>query len=241
MKQRKSNVRGLIPYIVSFLAVAGIVVLTVIETGQTGQTEKKDSISLYGENESIMVISDNNTAELYNMDVSGKMQETEAESAREEHEDIEALIMRYFRAVTRCSIETLNSIVESSEGISEEKLQEKAKYIQYYDNIVCYIEEGLAEDTYIVYVSYEAKFKQISTMAPNLERFYVKRNSDGAVYIYRGDVDGESAAYMQEIEKHWEIIRLTEDVNQRFLEACRQEKRLLELRDILRDDFWNHS
>lgn len=238
MKQRKNNVRGLIPYIVSFLAVAGIVALTVTETGQT---EKKDSISLYGEQESIMIISNNSTGELYNMDISGKMQETEAESAQEGYEEIEALIMRYFRAVTRCSIETLNSIVESSEGISEEKLQEKAKYIQYYNNIVCYIEEGLAEDTYIVYVSYEAKFKQISTMAPNLERFYVERNSDGEVYIYRGDVDGESAAYMQEVEKRQKIIQLTENINQRFLEACRQEKRLVELRDILQDDFWNHS
>ncbi len=216
---------------ISFLIVAGIVVLTVRETKNVDFGNEGETVSpLSGEKDALMIISDDETVvQIY------------TESIRSEsgqYEEIEALIVRYFDAVSQCSVDVLNSIVENSGGLSEEKLQQKAEQIESYQNIECTVREGLAEDTYIVYVSYEAQFREILTPLPNLERFYVKQNSDGAVYLYEGEVDGESAAYMQELEKSEEIVRLIEQVRESALWACRQEKALQQKEEIVQINIW---
>ena len=58
-----------------------------------------------------------------------------------------------------------------------------SQYVDAYQNIKCYTKQGLDASSYLVSVYVEVKFKDVDTVAPGLDFFYVRTNEDGSVYI----------------------------------------------------------
>ena len=58
-----------------------------------------------------------------------------------------------------------------------------SQYVDAYQNIKCYTKQGLDASSYLVSVYVEVKFKDVDTVAPGLDFFYVRTNDDGSVYI----------------------------------------------------------
>lgn len=50
----------------------------------------------------------------------------------------------------------------------KEELKNEAVYIEGYVNTVCYTKLGLTEDSYMAYVTYEAEFRRVGTLMPDL-------------------------------------------------------------------------
>ena len=77
----------------------------------------------------------------------------------------------------------------------QEELENEAVWVEDYQDITCYTKPGLTEDSYVVYVTYEVKFRRVDTPAPGLMWCYVVKQDDGT-YIIRENVVGDEADSM---------------------------------------------
>lgn len=147
--------------------------------------------------------------------------------------DITALMKRYFKAVSECDVDTLNSIVATTSGIDEEELKQKGEFIEDYKNISCYVMDGLMKDTYIVYVYFQIKFVNVDTLAPGLSCMYVCQDENGMVYINQEELNGEVKTYMEQIGQTSAVQNLIAQVNEEFLKARRMDEKLDTLVQVL--------
>lgn len=162
------------------------------------------------------------------MSRTGDAEEEAQETIRQESEDedITELMRRYFKAVSECDMDTLNDIIATNDTLDEGQIRRQGELIEKYQNISCYVMDGLVENTYIVYVYYEVIFLDIDTPAPGLSRMYVCRDDDGAVYINQEDLKGEIRTYMEEVEHSNVVQNLIDEVNKKLSEACRGDEEL---------------
>ncbi|MGN0297941.1 MAG: hypothetical protein ACI4C1_01955 [Lachnospiraceae bacterium] len=160
------------------------------------------------------------------------VKEGETNLAEEENADIVELIKRYYATLAACDIDTLNDIVATTSGIDADDLRMEEELIEDYENIVCYIMDGLVNNTYIVYVYYEIKFVNIGTLAPGLSCMYVCRDTDNTVYINE-ELTSEIKTYMARLEATDFVQDLIEEVNNRMLQARRLDVQLDRLVKIL--------
>lgn len=157
-------------------------------------------------------------------DSMGESEETMRKES--EDEDITELMQRYFTAVSECDMDTLNDIIATNRALDENQIRRQGELIDCYQNISCYVLDGLVENTYIVYVYYEVVFLGIKTPAPGLSRMYICRNEDGAVYINQEDLKGEIRTYMEEVEQTNAVQRLIREVDDKLSAACRKDEEL---------------
>lgn len=147
--------------------------------------------------------------------------------------DITALMKRYFKAVSECDVDTLNSIVATTSGIDEEELQQEGEFIEDYQNISCYVMDGLMENTYIVYVYFQIKFVNVSTLAPGLSCMYVCEDENGMVYINQEELNGEVKTYIEQMGQTSAVKSLIVQVNQELAKARRTDEKLDALVQVL--------
>lgn len=64
---------------------------------------------------------------------------------------------------------------EEDDRLEERKqqLKDEAVYIEDYQDITCYTKAGMTDDSYVVYVTYDVKFRRVDTLAPGLMWCYV--------------------------------------------------------------------
>ncbi|MBR1892809.1 MAG: SH3 domain-containing protein, partial [Lachnospiraceae bacterium] len=95
-------------------------------------------------------------------------------------EEINSFFTGYFRALAAGDFDTLSSLGETLSDDDKAKKTVRASYTEDYENMSCYTVDGPEENTYIVFVYYEIKFKNIDTLAPGLSTFYLVK--DGSSY-----------------------------------------------------------
>ena len=152
-----------------------------------------------------------------------------------DYPEIAKLINRYYKAYESCSVKDLTAIVDYNGGtpITSDKLEERAEIIEKYDNIRCYIIEGLEENTYVVYAYYNIKFYNIDAYAPTLTRFYVVEDKDNDYMIYNGEISGKLSAFLNTVNSYTCVKELSAEVDDKLEKACDDDKRLGELMKIL--------
>ena len=92
----------------------------------------------------------------------------------------------------------------------------KSQYVESYNNIHCYTQEGFEEGSYYVYVSYDLKLTDFDVMIPGLIGLYYCPNEEGEYHIYRkadmseNVLDNYYAAYMkQEVQDLYNKVDLS--------------------------------
>ncbi len=166
--------------------------------------------------------------------------ETEAphEFSTDQNPEIQELMNRYFTAKQSADVETIYQLfgwtdqsgMESLRG----QLQYDARYTEGYRNIVCYTRPGLQEGDYLVYVTYDLKFKNSLTLAPGLLWNYVKTGEDGELYLT--DAAGLAQAELDavaEAEKMDEIVLLKTQIYAKLRLALEEDADLAESYGIL--------
>lgn len=68
-----------------------------------------------------------------------------------------------------------------------DNIEVKSKYTEYYDNIVCYTQNGYAPESYYVYVTADLHIVGIDTPAPSIMGLYYAKDSTGSYRIYKRD------------------------------------------------------
>ncbi len=91
----------------------------------------------------------------------------------------------------------------------------KSDYVESYNDLHCYTQEGFEEGSYYVYVSYQLKLTEFDTMIPGLIGLYYCPNEAGDYHIYRkadmseNVLDNYYSAYMkQEVQDLYNTVDL---------------------------------
>lgn len=99
------------------------------------------------------------------------------------YEDVNTLINQYYTAYAAGDTDTLQTIATPLSENEKSYISVFSQYVDAYQNIKCYTKQGFDASSYLVSVYVEVKFKDVDTVAPGLDFFYVRTNDDGSVYI----------------------------------------------------------
>ena len=196
-------------------------------TEDTTVSEASD-ISIEGDTESgaegstddASIEPDNNE---YNQDFSAY------ELQKDANPQVNELISTYFQAKVDQDAQLLYKVFgkEEDDRIEERKqqLKDEAVYIEDYQDITCYTKAGMTDDSYVVYVTYDVKFRRVDTLAPGLMWCYVVKNDNGD-YIIRENVVGDEADYVASQNQTEDVRLLSTQVNERLKQAIESDSLL---------------
>ena len=192
-------------------------------TEDTTVSEASD-ISIEGDTESstddASIEPDNNE---YNQDFSAY------ELQKDANPQVNELISTYFQAKVDQDAQMLYKVFgkEEDDRIEERKqqLKDEAVYIEDYQDITCYTKAGMTDDSYVVYVTYDVKFRRVDTLAPGLMWCYVVKNDNGD-YIIRENVLGDEADYVASQNQTEDVRLLSTQVNERLKQAIESDSLL---------------
>lgn len=173
----------------------------------------------------------------------GEQAEADAEGAgqtfaKDEVLEVNTLIESYFTAKQNADVETIYRLFgrQDTEGMEELRNDYRytARYTDGYENIVCYTRPGPIEGSYLAYISYDLKFKNVETPAPGLFRVYIITNEEGALQMV--DSSLQDQVVLQEFsdaEKTDELILLRTQVYAKLRQALETDPDLAGVYGVL--------
>lgn len=152
-----------------------------------------------------------------------------------EGSDIHSLIAGYIDAAyIKADMEAVALVVDDTTNINVEKYKSRQKYIEAYENILCYKLESAIENAYIVFVTYDAKLYNIETLAPSAETFIVKYDTANSKYIIHNLTVGEVIdSYIAGASKIELISEKRAEVESRLKAALNKDAELKKVYDIM--------
>lgn len=147
------------------------------------------------------------------------------------------LMKDYYTAYAAGSIEELEMLAQPLSDNEKSYIETFADYYEEYQNITCYSAPGATEDSYLVSVVYDLKFKDVDTAAPGMDFFYVERDGKGNLYInnvysaynfnfLEEDLDANLYALIVAYEKSDDVVLLQQEVQIRYDEAIKSDENL---------------
>lgn len=140
--------------------------------------------------------------------------------------EVNELVKNYYKALADGDMDTVVANRNYTEDTEKIRLEKKSEYIDSYENITCYTKKGLLENTYLAYVYYEVKFKDIDTLAPALNTLYICPNESGKLYIYEGEIDDNVSAYLKSLSTQDDVLDLFNRVQVSYNEAIEKDENL---------------
>lgn len=201
----------------SILAVIVIIVLIFVFVG--GSKDKKagdDTLSGNG-------VSDNQIVEGTGSDADGQAAVTNETASENPTDIVNNMVDTYFASLASGDVNTIKAIKNHTEEEELIKIEKKSAYIENFENVNVYTKPGPVDNSYVAFVYYEIKFKDINTLAPGLVTLYMSQGADGNLYIYDGQLDeqlDESViTYIKELAVTEEIVALFDKVKVKYNEA----------------------
>lgn len=236
-KKRKSPLIQFLPYIIIVIIAAALIVAVIVITDrkdekngnqQTQSTQLSDATQS-AQDGSMQVLSVDEEQNPSG-DASGESQDL---GELDTNHKILNLIQTYFEAEEVGDADTLNQIVDTPNPVTKEHLDMLNEIIVDYQNIVCYVIEGLDDSSWVTYISYDIKFLNVDQTAPSLNRFIIREKEDGTMYIDMQPVDQEMNTYLEEVRNRSDVRQLYTDVNNRYIQACNASEDLNDLVEML--------
>lgn len=112
------------------------------------------------------------------------------------HAEVNTLMTTYYNALASCDMETVKSVMDYISETDLIQLKSKNEFVESYNNIVCYTRNGIDENSYFVYVTYEAKFNDFDALVPGVTTHYVYTAEDGSLKIAKEMNEQVNAALM---------------------------------------------
>ncbi len=241
-KKRRSPLIQFLPYIIIVVIAAVLIVAVVVVTDKQegGRQESQhvqtdaaggESLGIVDEGENPMQI----LSAANETDENGNVIQGQTADGLDTNHQILNLIQTYFQAEKDGDADTLNSIMEAAAPITQEQLDLTNEIITDYQNIVCYIINGLDSRSWVTYISYDIEFINVEQTAPSLDRFIVRQNDDGTLYIDMTPADEDLSTYLEEVRGRSDVRQLYTDVNNRYIQACNSSQELTNLVQMLNE------
>ncbi|XME02674.1 SH3 domain-containing protein [Lachnospiraceae bacterium C1.1] len=129
------------------------------------------------------------------------------------YEEINSFFTKYYNALAEADFDTLADMGEVLDDDVKAKRTVRAGYTEDYENMSCYTVEGPESDSYIVFVYYEIKFKNIDTLAPGLSTFFIIKDGDSFKLKDIGSLPDNEKEYITEVASSDDVQKLLEDVD----------------------------
>ena len=117
----------------------------------------------------------------------GVTQTTEYQEIGKLQKDADAelvtLMENYYAAYAGGDTDSLEMIAQPLSDNEKSYITTFSEYYEDYQNITCYSTKGATDDSYLVSVCYDLKFKGVDTPAPGMDFFYVERDGKGNLII----------------------------------------------------------
>lgn len=139
---------------------------------------------------------------------------------------VKAFMQTYYDHVQGNDLTELKNMVEDQKLLEQEQ---KAihQYVKRYNNLTYLIKQGADDESYIIYVTYEMKIKKIKTLAPGMTSYYVmKKGNTFCIYNNEKHLTDEMLTARKQSQNSKEIKNLTKQVNQKYEQALKQDKKL---------------
>lgn len=148
--------------------------------------------------------------------------------AKNGYPNINHLIVGYYNALMTNDDGKISKYTDSVQNIDPYKRLINAQYIESYENIDCYTMPGLIDNTYIVVVSYQLKYKNFTTLTPYLDYFYICTDSSSNIYISNKSLSGEVEAYNDLMYENNVIKELSQYVSAEYEITLKNDIQLAE-------------
>ncbi len=151
--------------------------------------------------------------------------------------ELAELLNNYYAAYAGGDLESLEMMAQPLTDNEKSYILTFSEYYEDYQNIVCYSMPGASEDSYMVSVCYDLKFKDVDTMAPGMDFFYVERDGKGNLYINNvysaynfsfldQELDANLYSMILAYEKSADVVALQKEVQSRYDEAVKSDEKL---------------
>lgn len=154
--------------------------------------------------------------------------------------EVNQLITNYYAAYADGNIKELKKYAKPLTKNERSYIKMFSEYVENYQNIKCYTKPGLDDKSYLVSAYIEIKFKDVDTLAPGLDFFYVTTNKDGELYINNRysqfnllnkekELDPEIEALIESFELEDDVVALQQEVQKKFEEVSGSDEKLAQM------------
>lgn len=154
--------------------------------------------------------------------------------------EVNQLITNYYAAYADGNIKELKKYAKPLTKNERSYIRMFSEYVENYQNIKCYTKPGLDDKSYLVSAYVEIKFKDVDTLAPGLDFFYVTTNKDGELYINNRysqfnllnkekELDPEIEALIESFELEDDVVALQQEVQKKFEEVSGSDEKLAQM------------
>lgn len=151
---------------------------------------------------------------------------------KDAYEDVNNAAASYLDAVANKNLPYLKEHLFEITTNEIDNITVKSKYIDYYDNITCYTQEGYEDDSYYVYVTYDLHIVGFEEGIPSIIGFYYAKDSTGVYRIFKQEsmtsevVENFYIAYMQQ-----DVQNLYNQVSLAYNETLESDTKLKDFMD----------
>ena len=225
IKQQKSTARWDVRKIVG-LAAAAVAIIALIGFGIH---------AIRNRNAATTRLTPGGVEENQNQEKNPSEPETEESLQLNAIPEINSLVQAYYTALQNANLNQMKTLVTSTDDFSLEKLEKRAQYIEGYNMFNCYTHSGLNPDEILAFVSYQVKFRNISTTAPDLKYFFIQKNADGKYVIVSKNTEAQEAFEKRVEQNSTDVQNLIKEVDTRLQQAVEADSSLRDLVDFIKD------
>lgn len=142
--------------------------------------------------------------------------------------ELYTLIATYYNAMALGDSETLLSIHDEISENSILKIEEMARYINYYSTLEIYTKAGMEEGSTVVCVFYRLLFVNHEEEFPGYETLYVCTNEQGELYIKNeANFTDEEKEYIMAVTMQDDVVEFNNRVNTEYNDLIRANPELI--------------
>lgn len=153
------------------------------------------------------------------------------------NKEVTNLMNTYYKAYAKGDVKTIKKIAKPISDKEESYIKFFSKYLDKYEDIEVYSKKGLTNDSLLISVSMNIRFKGIKTKAAGLDFFYLRKGKDDKLYIdnvYSNfnsnnsefKMDKKIVKLIKTFEKQDDVQKLQEKVQKKFNAAMIKDEKL---------------
>lgn len=142
------------------------------------------------------------------------------------HAEVNEMMQRFYTALADGDMDTVKALRDYNDDMDILTYEKKSEFIESYENVNCYTKQGIEENSYFTYVTYELKVKgDIETKAPGLNAFYVYTKADGSLVI-DGRMEENIKAALRSVTSQDDVVDLYNKINVSYNDAIASDEAL---------------
>ncbi len=155
--------------------------------------------------------------------------------------EVNTLVAEYMTAKADGDIDRIHALRNYVSDEERLRIMALSKYIESYDNLICYTKklppEGYTkklqvQEAYLTFIYSEAKLYDAATRAPSIQSYYAYQGEDGGYYFYSGDLEEEVNAAVNSLMEETDVLELYHQVSVKYQEAIDADATLKELMEV---------